>query len=45
MKEAVEFYVDVMMASHVMGSWLMFRSFIHSFSISEIQQNGYRACH
>jgi hypothetical protein len=41
MKEAVEHYVDVVTAIHVMGSWLLF----HSFSMPEIQQNGYRACH
>ena len=28
MKEAVKYYVDVMTASHVMGSWLVFHSFI-----------------
>ena len=30
MKEAVHCYVDVMTASHVMGSWLVLHSFIHS---------------
>jgi hypothetical protein len=30
MKEAVEFYVNVMMASRVMGSWIVFCSFIYS---------------
>jgi predicted transcriptional regulator len=30
MKEAVEYYVNVMTSSHMMGSWLVFHSFIYS---------------